>query len=897
MLPSSSLGIDPEEPPIKKEDDSVFDIPASPTPTSKSETKSPSLHPDLFDLESSTIEQKPDLTKTAATPAKPPAKRASTSSANARRDYLPEEIPPEYRDKPQHSYSHLIATALRAHPEVSGISLSEIYKSIQDIFPFYKYCPHGWQNSVRHNLSSNKAFRKISKEGKGWLWGIDEEYFQERERLKKKAAANSLKAKTAAAATTTPTPTQKTQPAKPEKDVQSPYDQQQYQALYTNPAQYRLHDQQFQAQLQQHAGHNPLSLPDASSFIPRFQPPEGTPRPELPEEVRQPDLLQTKAASTSPVLSSALPLKKERAKTIAELASEIQIDSRGDRLYYSNMTRESYAERKRTGSASDTATPETAPAPPTGKSQSQSPPLPMPPAVATNSIAQNDAILNSPRYQQYYNGAAGLKMTPALPARDSSPVVPTTSSASAPPSSAATPTPSMAAGQTTFRMTQAPKKTAGESSGTTSQSQLHKQTSVPQMRVNPQVPQGARGNSASASSTDRTKFSAAPAPDVSVTKTVPSTPAPAKPSTTTSGSGTNALASLNLPKETMRVLTLLQDKIKTQMQNSGQQVNSAVLTNALAIAISQLTKGSGGPAALSNLLKGKNQAQLVNALAAAISSAKKPGAAKQTTPAATPAPAPAKASPSPAPAPLPKVHPPVNVPAAISSPASLTSGTLPAHLSSIANFGMPQGEWSPPPASATASAPASVSPPPPPAAPKQPSPTEPVKVAAVANAAAAPVPAPTTTPVKPEPIAPAKASSTEPAEVPKPAVPAPASSSPTPAPAPAKAPTPAPAPAPAPAAPAAAAVAPAPAPAPTSTKPKPKAEMIADMLAKAAKLTNPSPSIRAALVQLQAHATKLGLEIPENLKKLTAEAAAEGGAKRAADESKEGHRDKIQKTD
>ncbi|KAH3682436.1 hypothetical protein WICPIJ_006578, partial [Wickerhamomyces pijperi] len=111
-------------------------------------------------------------------PAKPPKKV-----------YTLEEIPEEYRTKPQCSYSNLIATCLRTHGTSKGMSLAEIYKSIRDLFPFYKYCPDGWQSSVRHNLSLNKAFRKVSKEGKGWLWGLDEEYCAEKDRIKKKQAA------------------------------------------------------------------------------------------------------------------------------------------------------------------------------------------------------------------------------------------------------------------------------------------------------------------------------------------------------------------------------------------------------------------------------------------------------------------------------------------------------------------------------------------------------------------------------------------------------------------------------------------------------------------------------------------------------------------------------------
>ncbi|CCH41234.1 Pre-rRNA-processing protein [Wickerhamomyces ciferrii] len=113
--------------------------------------------------------------------------------------YTIDEIPEEYRTKPACSYSNLIATCLRTHGTSKGMSLAEIYKSIKELFPYYKYCPDGWQSSVRHNLSLNKAFRKVSKEGKGWLWGLDEEYCAEKDRLKKKqAAAAAAKAKAAA---------------------------------------------------------------------------------------------------------------------------------------------------------------------------------------------------------------------------------------------------------------------------------------------------------------------------------------------------------------------------------------------------------------------------------------------------------------------------------------------------------------------------------------------------------------------------------------------------------------------------------------------------------------------------------------------------------------------------
>lgn len=115
-----------------------------------------------------------------------------------KRVYSLEEIPPEYRTKPSCSYSSLLTTCIRKYTSPKGMSLSEIYAGIRELFPYYKYCPDGWQSSVRHNLSLNKSFRKVSKEGKGWLWGLDEDYIAERERQKKRQA-EAAAAKAAAA--------------------------------------------------------------------------------------------------------------------------------------------------------------------------------------------------------------------------------------------------------------------------------------------------------------------------------------------------------------------------------------------------------------------------------------------------------------------------------------------------------------------------------------------------------------------------------------------------------------------------------------------------------------------------------------------------------------------------
>ena len=69
----------------------------------------------------------------------------------------------------------LIAMAIQNSPG-QKLTLQEIYDWIQDAFPFYAKMERktGWQNSIRHNLSLNKAFyRKKEKDGKGGVWRID----------------------------------------------------------------------------------------------------------------------------------------------------------------------------------------------------------------------------------------------------------------------------------------------------------------------------------------------------------------------------------------------------------------------------------------------------------------------------------------------------------------------------------------------------------------------------------------------------------------------------------------------------------------------------------------------------------------------------------------------------
>ncbi|TGJ77557.1 hypothetical protein E0Z10_g10714 [Xylaria hypoxylon] len=78
--------------------------------------------------------------------------------------------------KPGHSYAQLIGMAILRAPQ-RKLTLSQIYKWISDTYKFYNANDAGWQNSIRHNLSLNKAFIKQERPkddpGKGNYWAIE----------------------------------------------------------------------------------------------------------------------------------------------------------------------------------------------------------------------------------------------------------------------------------------------------------------------------------------------------------------------------------------------------------------------------------------------------------------------------------------------------------------------------------------------------------------------------------------------------------------------------------------------------------------------------------------------------------------------------------------------------
>lgn len=73
------------------------------------------------------------------------------------------------KSKPPFSFSLLIYMAIEQSPSKS-LPVKEIYGWILEHFPYFSNAPTGWKNSVRHNLSLNKCFRKVDRSlGKvGW---------------------------------------------------------------------------------------------------------------------------------------------------------------------------------------------------------------------------------------------------------------------------------------------------------------------------------------------------------------------------------------------------------------------------------------------------------------------------------------------------------------------------------------------------------------------------------------------------------------------------------------------------------------------------------------------------------------------------------------------------------
>lgn len=109
------------------------------------------------------------------------SKRARVEQPSAPKLPDPEMMPLLDDDgkKPNYSYAVLIGMAILRAPD-RRLTLAQIYKWISDTFSWYNIAETGWQNSIRHNLSLNKAFVKQERPkddpGKGNYWAIEPGY-------------------------------------------------------------------------------------------------------------------------------------------------------------------------------------------------------------------------------------------------------------------------------------------------------------------------------------------------------------------------------------------------------------------------------------------------------------------------------------------------------------------------------------------------------------------------------------------------------------------------------------------------------------------------------------------------------------------------------------------------
>ncbi|KAL5112892.1 hypothetical protein TcWFU_009203 [Taenia crassiceps] len=78
--------------------------------------------------------------------------------------------------KPLYSYTHLIFMAIESTP-TKCMTVNQIYNWCETNFPFFKHSATGWKNSLRHNLSINKSFKRLPRDGRGpgrgAFWAIE----------------------------------------------------------------------------------------------------------------------------------------------------------------------------------------------------------------------------------------------------------------------------------------------------------------------------------------------------------------------------------------------------------------------------------------------------------------------------------------------------------------------------------------------------------------------------------------------------------------------------------------------------------------------------------------------------------------------------------------------------
>ncbi|KAG2755736.1 hypothetical protein P692DRAFT_20826691 [Suillus brevipes Sb2] len=126
--------------------------------------------------------------------------RVKTAPKKRKKSDLPIPKPEVMPPKPQFTYAQLCYRAIKA---MGGkATLQDICSWMMENYDWYRYNEGaGWENSVRHNLSSGRAFKKMERSsgerGKGFYWSVDEQYehtFEEQE-ARSQAASSSTTGK------------------------------------------------------------------------------------------------------------------------------------------------------------------------------------------------------------------------------------------------------------------------------------------------------------------------------------------------------------------------------------------------------------------------------------------------------------------------------------------------------------------------------------------------------------------------------------------------------------------------------------------------------------------------------------------------------------------------------
>uniref|UniRef100_A0A7N8XU18 Fork-head domain-containing protein n=1 Tax=Mastacembelus armatus TaxID=205130 RepID=A0A7N8XU18_9TELE len=82
--------------------------------------------------------------------------------------------------KPSLSYTALISKVILSSP-LQKLNLASIYRAMEEQFPYLRSRGPGWRNSVRHSLSVNDCFVKVSRceDGRGHYWGVHQAHVRD----------------------------------------------------------------------------------------------------------------------------------------------------------------------------------------------------------------------------------------------------------------------------------------------------------------------------------------------------------------------------------------------------------------------------------------------------------------------------------------------------------------------------------------------------------------------------------------------------------------------------------------------------------------------------------------------------------------------------------------------